>query len=149
MENTSDWIKTEYVPRVPQHRANKIGVHLMPSPYDIPAAFRATWLSSDTVLVEVRYIDNAEGVQEVAMSGGIKASIGRETRRLMAVQFKPEHHDVDHVIDTLHRAIQRLSEEKNLRAQAMWNFKAARDAVDQTRAAGGPNFGSFFHDCDI
>jgi hypothetical protein len=106
-------------------------------------------MSPDTAMIEFRYIDSVEDVEDIYMSGGIKASIGKETRRLMSIQFKPEHHDIAHVIETLHRIIQQLSEKENLRSQAKWNFKAAREAIDQTFAADGAKFGAFLQPCAV
>lgn len=130
MQKQSDWVKVVYHDKPNVDRANQF--HHVTSPYDIPHGFRVVSLDKDRVVVEFRYIDCGENRQDIHLSGDVKASIGKDTKRLLAIDFKPSDHEVTDVINRIHRIIQQLSEKQDLKPQAQWNYRAARDAIDET-----------------
>lgn len=130
MQTNSEWIKAVRIDKVAEGHAKRI--HRVTSPYDIPEAFRVISVGQGRFLLEFRYIDASEGGSEVFLSGDVKAVIGKSTKRLLAIDFKPADHDPKDLLVKLHKVIQQLSEKEDLKRQAEWNYRAARDAMDRS-----------------
>ena len=129
MQNKSEWIKSlpGGTPETFTSRA-----HRVTSPYDVPEAFRVTAVNDGRFLIEFRYIDSAEDTLDLRLSGDVRATLGRTTKRILAIEFKPNDHDTTELLARLHRIIQQLSEKEGLKRQAEWNYRATREAVDHT-----------------
>ena len=128
MGNKPSWIKAVYSRKAPDKGHDR--PRAVPSPYDVPEAFRVLPATVDKVILEFRYLDHSEDARLLHLSGDVKVTVGRSTKRILSVEFKHSDHDVDDLIARLHEIIQQLSERGDLRQQADWNYKAARDAVD-------------------
>lgn len=142
MENKPNWIKAVYQPK--QGSKHRDRPRAVPSPYDVPEAFRVLPVGPGRFLLEFRYLDHSESTQTLHLSGDVKVVLGRSTKRLLGLEFKPSDHDADELVDRIHKIIQQLSERGDLRQQADWNYKAAREAVDGSLNALRDKFSGFF-----
>jgi hypothetical protein len=124
MHTRSEWIKPVQDDK-PQGKARRVT-----SPYDVPEAFRVTALEDGRFLIEFRYIDSAESASDIRLSGDVRALLGRSTKRILAIEFKPADHDLKELLAKLRWIIQQLSEKEEFKRQAEWNYRAAREAVD-------------------
>lgn len=130
MQTKSEWIKPVQGDKQLGTYTNRL--HRVTSPYDVPEAFRVTSVDDGRFLLEFRYIDSVESASDVRLAGDVRASLGKLTKRILAIEFKPADHDLEELLAKLHRIIQQLSEKEELKRQAEWNYRAAREAVDDT-----------------
>lgn len=144
MEHKPNWIKAVYLRKSAGKGHDR--PRAVASPYDVPEAFRFSNASEDRVLLEFRYLDHSESAQTLQLSGDVKVTVGRSTKRILSLEFKPSDHDVEDLVARLHHIIHQLSERGDLRQQAEWNYKAARDAVDGSISSLRDTFsGCFSH----
>lgn len=130
MQTQSEWIKPVLGDK--QHLTYSSRTNRVTSPYDVPEAFRVKPLPGGKLLIEFRYIDSAEGATDIHLAGDVRASLGKSTKRILAIEFKPSDHNIADLVAKLHRIIQQLSERDELKRQAEWNYRATREAVDDT-----------------
>lgn len=136
----SDWIKVLYHEEAPHGG----GVQLVTSPYDIPEAFKIADIRKNWIRIEFRYIDSAERGEEVSLPSSAKVVVGRASKRLLAIEMNPAHHDVGDIISSFDRIIDQLSTRKEFRPQANWNYRATKRAFDQSSERWKPSLSSFF-----
>jgi hypothetical protein len=131
MQKKSGWLTVEYAPREESHERtkNKMMVHFITSPYDIPEAFRVVDNTPGMLRVEFRYIDNTESSEEIALKHDVKAFIGKATKRLLAIELKLDNQDVQRFEGEFNTIIEQLSAKNDLKLQADWNYKAVRNAL--------------------
>jgi hypothetical protein len=126
MQTKSEWIKLVQDDKR-QDKARRVT-----SPYDVPEAFRVTALDAGRFVIEFKYIDSVENAIDIRLAGDVRASLGKSTKRILAIEFKPADHDLQELLAKLRRIIQQLSEKEEFKRQAEWNYRATREAVDHT-----------------
>lgn len=133
MADSNEWFKVR--PDASAHSEGsgrpKMKVHFMTSPYDVPQAFRLVQVSPEWLRVEFRYIDTLQASETYCLPNLAKVEVEKSTKRLVAIELRPEDHDIAEILSSFRRTIDQLSARSELRDQRDWNYKAARNAFDQ------------------
>lgn len=136
MTTKSDWVKVDYrandLPKLKLGQKAKMRVHLRTSPYDVPEAFRLSEIRQGWLRIEFRYIDALGPASEFNLPNGALVEVERSTKRLVAIELNPNDHKVEEILSSFTSSIEQLSKQQEFKAQANWNYKAARTVVGQS-----------------